>query len=230
MTTEQTNFPANWSYSGPIGSIVIESHGYKLVRSSGPFAVLEAPDGKPVGTFTEQDAKRAMEQAINGQRVTLDPEQYDAFDSARTIPDYPYGNHRTLLRAWMEYRPKHGFRFVTCTLNPKTRKWNRPKAGTYADLAVMTWNPENGHIEPVGLHYHASADQIDQFESRHGHLFTDAHRHMVRLMRAARVAESKVTWTIRTRPLEPGEQRQTMEQQARIIGNLTAAAYRGELS
>jgi len=58
--------------------------------------------------------------------------------SAHIIEDYPYGRRlRTQMRVWVETKEKFGQRMVTQTLNPKTKKWNKPKKGTYSHIIVL---------------------------------------------------------------------------------------------
>ena len=61
-------------------------------------------------------------------------------ESSYVVADYPYGYRlRCQIRYWLEHKPRHGFRLVSQTTNPKKpgTVWNRPKAGTYHDCAVM---------------------------------------------------------------------------------------------
>ena len=54
--------------------------------------------------------------------------------TAYVVADYPYGfRERTQIRYWLEHKPKKGWRFVSQTLNPKTSRWNKPKASTYVE-------------------------------------------------------------------------------------------------
>jgi hypothetical protein len=57
--------------------------------------------------------------------------------TAYVVDDYPYGRQRTQIRYWIESKPKFGDRFMAQTKNPKTGRWNKPKAGTYSPLLVM---------------------------------------------------------------------------------------------
>ena len=237
-------FPDGWTHNGPIGSTVYTSHGYTLFRSAGPYVVLVSPTGYQIGTFTEQDAIIAMQQAIDDRPVTLDPDAYTSFETARIIPDYPYGNRRTTMKAWIEYRPKYGYRYVTCTLNPKTQRWNKPKAGTYTALAVLTWDPKTGHIRPDGIGYHARIERIDAYETEHGHILNDTQRDAIKWLRSARHAESQVTWRIASvTEYEMDESgtliavqhegsagpHQTLTEQAEIMRKLTTLAYQGKI-
>lgn len=170
---------------------------------------------------------------------------HTSFETAHETADYPYGySQRTQRREWVEYRPKYGYRYVTATRNPKTGKWNKPKASTYYELMVLVLDGE-GHVKYDCLSYHATNDAIDRFESKYGDTFDDHMRDTIKWLRAVRVAESKVTWTIMAGPtyamnasdgqmrqISEGDERprQTLQEQAQIMHNLTAAAYRGDIS
>src|SRR4051812_18420178 len=73
-------------------------------------------------------------------------------DTAYVVDDYPYGRSRTQKRYWIESKPKHGDRLVTQTLNPKTGRWNKPKAGTYASILVLFLEPQEDGREFVKTH------------------------------------------------------------------------------
>lgn len=70
-------------------------------------------------------------------------------DTAYVVDDYPYGRSRTQKRYWIESKPKHGDRLVTQTLNPKTGRWNKPKAGTYSAVLVLFLEPQEDGREFV---------------------------------------------------------------------------------
>jgi len=75
------------------------------------------------------------------------------FESAHVAANYPYGRLRTEMRFWVEYRRGQGFRAVTCSLNPKTGKWNKPHKDTYTE-AIACYLDLNGHIKFAGFsHY-----------------------------------------------------------------------------
>lgn len=85
------------------------------------------------------------------------------FKNAYEVDDYPYGfNQRTKLRAWIETVSKKGDRFVTVTLNPKTNKWNKPKASTFTEIGVM-YLDEKGHIKWNGVSRYNEPDEVEKF-------------------------------------------------------------------
>ncbi len=87
-------------------------------------------------------------------------------ETAYLVDDYPYGFRlRCKIRYWVEHKPKHGYRLVTQTTNPKRGdSWNKPKAGTYADLLVIYVN-ENGHVWPAALHASSGPDKFVEFRA-----------------------------------------------------------------
>ncbi len=78
---------------------------------------------------------------------TILPPTHTNFESAYVIADYPYGfTLRTQMRMWIETKQGHGQRVVSCTLNPKTGKWNKPKSSTYSQMVVLYIDNETGHV------------------------------------------------------------------------------------
>jgi len=72
--------------------------------------------------------------------------------TAYLVADYPYGyTLRTQIRYWLEHKPKKGWRFVSQTLNPKTGRWNKPKASTYVEWGGALYLDENEHIQWEGV-------------------------------------------------------------------------------
>jgi len=74
-------------------------------------------------------------------------------DNPYIVEDYPYGfTLRTQMRVYVEKRKGFGMRYVTQTLNPKTGKWNKPKAGNYFQIALVYTDPVDGHVHPLYFH------------------------------------------------------------------------------
>jgi hypothetical protein len=87
-------------------------------------------------------------------------------DTAYVVDGYPYGQLRTQKRYWIESKPKHGDRLVTQTLNPKTGRWNKPKAGTYTLVLVLWLEPqEDGRdfVQQHGVGLWKTNEEIDAF-------------------------------------------------------------------
>lgn len=77
---------------------------------------------------------------------------HTSFDTAKEVDDYPYGSLRTKIRYWVERAEKGAKkgeeRPVSCTLNPKTGRWNKPHPGTYATRVYMY-----SEIQPDGREF-----------------------------------------------------------------------------
>ncbi len=90
------------------------------------------------------------------------------FESAHVVEDYPYGRLRTQMKYWIEYRNGQGFRPVTCSLNPKTGKWNKPHKGTYTEGLAMYIEEGTNHTKFAHFsHYDRenAGEFYSQFES-----------------------------------------------------------------
>ena len=84
--------------------------------------------------------------------------------TAYVVDDYPYGfRERTQIRYWLEHKPKKGWRFVSQTLNPKTSRWNKPKASTYAEWGAAMYLDGAGHVQWTGLGPYSDERQILAF-------------------------------------------------------------------
>ena len=150
-------------------------------------------------------------------------------ETAYVVEDYPYGFRlRTTIRYWVETKPRHGQRFVSQTLNPKTGRWNKPKASTYAPVAVLFLNAD-GHVKWDGLSDYADEDEISAYERLHANaLEGNYEREAIRYLRAARRADAKVTWSIHT--CQPGctERHQTLKEQNQLMQAVTRRELWGE--
>lgn len=84
--------------------------------------------------------------------------------SAYLVADYPYGfRERTQIRYWLESKATKGWRFVSQTMNPKTQRWNKPKASTYALWAAAMYLDNKGHADWDGLGQYSDAEEILTF-------------------------------------------------------------------
>jgi hypothetical protein len=94
-------------------------------------------------------------------------------ETAFVVDDYPYGFRlRCKIRYWLEFKPKHGFRFVSQTTNPKRagEVWNKPKAGTYVKLAaVMIRDSESGHVAWISVNEFDELETVQKFMDDYGH-------------------------------------------------------------
>lgn len=122
-------------------------------------------------------------------------------DTAYVVDDYPYGRSRTQKRYWVESKPKHGDRLVTQTLNPKTGRWNKPKAGTYSAVLVLFLEPQEDGREFVkqhGLGLWKTTDEAQAFVALvgAGNLNEVQKAQVAGVIGLNKVMES-VTWTVR---------------------------------
>ena len=84
--------------------------------------------------------------------------------TAYVVDDYPYGfRERTQIRYWLEHKPKKGWRFVSQTLNPKTSRWNKPKASTYLEWGGAMYLDEKGHVHWDGVGPYSDEQKILAF-------------------------------------------------------------------
>lgn len=90
-------------------------------------------------------------------------------ETAYIISDYPYGRLRTYMKVWIETRPNMGMRSMMQTQNPKSMRWNKPKASTYSDILCLTFD-DIGHIAHHGFSMAYSDEKhaqafLDRFET-----------------------------------------------------------------
>lgn len=84
--------------------------------------------------------------------------------TAYVVDDYPYGFvARTTIRYWLEMKPKKGWRFVSQTKNPKTGKWNKPKASTYTEWGAAMFLDDKGHVHWDGVGVYSDDQKILAF-------------------------------------------------------------------
>ena len=84
--------------------------------------------------------------------------------SAYLVDDYPYGfRERTQIRYWLEAKPKKGWRLVSQTMNPKTNRWNKPKASTYIEWGAAMYLDDKGHVHWDGVGPYSDEQKILAF-------------------------------------------------------------------
>lgn len=84
--------------------------------------------------------------------------------TAYLVEDYPYGfTARTQIRYWLEAKPKKGYRFVSQTKNPKTDRWNKPKASTYSEWGGAMYLDDKGHVHWDGVGPYSDEQKILAF-------------------------------------------------------------------
>jgi hypothetical protein len=90
-------------------------------------------------------------------------------ETAIVVNNYPWGfKLKTSQRYWIE-TTKHGDRFVTQTLNPKTFAWCNPKKSTYSAVLIMTTEDKDNKtfVDSIGLDLGYSNDkQVENFETQ----------------------------------------------------------------
>lgn len=107
-----------------------------------------------------------LAERVAGERVASRGTPLYGHDSEQTayiVDDYPYSfKLRCKIRYWLEMKPKKGFRFMSQTENPKTGRWNKPKASTYASLAGVMYLDSQKHVQWHGLtEYSKDSDVLD---------------------------------------------------------------------
>jgi hypothetical protein len=91
-------------------------------------------------------------------------------ETAYVVADYPYGFRlRCKIRYWLEYTPKHGFRLVSQTTNPKRpgEVWNKPKASTYSRFGGCMYLDENGHVQMTGLSEYCTGAEAQAWSAQY---------------------------------------------------------------
>ncbi len=130
-------------------------------------------------------------------------------ETAYIQTDYPYG----LRRYWIETKEGFGQRMVSQTVNPKTHKANKPKAGTYSTVLALYLDAEN-HVQSWGLTGYSQEDDIAKWVEASPAADDNYTREAVRYLRAAIRAQAHYSVTITV-----GEgKRQTRAEQAAIVG------------
>jgi hypothetical protein len=117
-------------------------------------------------TKTPAQLDRDIAEALAGTAVNGKQPLYGHTSEATAyvVADYPYGfRERTQIRYWLEAKPKKGWRFVSQTMNPKTSRWNKPKASTYIEWAAAMYLDEKGHVHWDGVGQYSDDEKILAF-------------------------------------------------------------------
>ncbi len=112
-------------------------------------------------------------------------------ETAYVVEDYPYGFRlRCKIRYWLEYHPKHGFRFVSQTTNPKKPGivWNKPKASTYCRFGGAMFLDDAGHCHWNGLSEYSDAAEAEKFLATYGEGVPEAGKLILRKWVATKTA------------------------------------------
>jgi hypothetical protein len=96
------------------------------------------------------------------KKVELLSFNYDSFEHALIVNNYPYGFRlRTDIKYWVETKGNKQ-RLGTCTLNPKTNKWNAPKYSTYSNLVMLYREYDTGHVKSYSFNIAYSDEEDDK--------------------------------------------------------------------
>jgi hypothetical protein len=114
-------------------------------------------------------------------------------ETAYVVADYPYGFRlRCKIRYWLEYNPKHGFRFMSQTTNPKRPQlgdpWNKPKASTYYKFGAAMFLDDNDHVQWTGLSEYSDGAEAARFLATYGEAVPEAGRKTLAAWVAAKLA------------------------------------------
>ena len=111
-------------------------------------------------------------------------------ETAYLVDDYPYGFQlRCKIRYWLEFHPRHGFRLVSQTSNPKRGNiWNKPKASTYARFGGAMFLDDKGHVAWNGLSEYSGASEAVAFKAEYGEGVPEAGLQVLDKWLAAKVA------------------------------------------
>jgi hypothetical protein len=96
-----------------------------------------------------------------------------SFDTAYVINDYPYGyNLRCEKRCWVDTKYGKnqkivGQRLVECTKNPKTGRWNKPKASTYGVVVALWIDEDSSYVKCLRVTNYSSVDELKSVLDRY---------------------------------------------------------------
>jgi len=132
-------------------------------------------------------------------------------ETAKTVEDYPWGySQRTTIRYWIETSPRHGQRFCSQTINPKTGRWCKPKKGTYEEVLVLIeFDAENNQGEPIrktsciGVGKYSKQESVINFYETHKDNLTDWQLDRLKQVMAFHKVMEKVTFEIVPNPIGP---------------------------
>lgn len=148
-------------------------------------------------------------------------------ETAYVVADYPYGfKLRCKVRFWIETKKGHGQRVMSQTTNPKIEGrevWNQPKASTYSRICVLVLDESNGHVHHESITMNTKEADTRAFAERHAEALTGAYeQEALKRIIAWDRAQSRVEWKITTEAERAGRPAQSHEEQATILGKLTA--------
>lgn len=119
--------------------------------------------------------------------------------TAYVVDNYPYGfREKTQIRYWLEKNGKKGWRFVSQTLNPKTNRWNKPKASTYTEFGAAMFLDDNGHVKWDAVGQYSDEQKVLSFIRTFPGADMSVLRQFVpqKLEYIKKMISGKIAWTI----------------------------------
>jgi hypothetical protein len=143
-------------------------------------------------------------------------------ENAHVTEDYPYGFRlRTERKEWIETK-KGKQRFCTQTKDPKRGVWNKPKCSTYDDVIVAfeELDSELGKdvVKTESLRLNDTEEKVNAFREKYKEVLIPEQDDSMKMIIAWDRANKKVSWKVGG----ASESTQTIDDQRRILGHLTA--------
>jgi len=93
---------------------------------------------------------------------------HTSLETAYKVENYPYGFRlRTAIYYWIETVAKKGDRFCSCTVNPKSGRFNAEKKSTFTNIGFMFLD-ENNHVKWSGLNIYSKPEEVEAFINKVG--------------------------------------------------------------
>lgn len=142
------------------------------------------------------------------------------------IEGYPYGFLTTKKRYWIEYKKGYGQKLVTQTQDPKSLRWNKPKASTYSSGIVLI----GYETQPDGREFVIRRD-IDGYDITEEELLDVPNRFVLdgiqkKILNALIIdkrASKYIKWEIK--PYDPNTPSQTIEEKIELHKKVRNYAY-----
>jgi hypothetical protein len=138
---------------------------------------------------------------------------------------YPYGRLRATARWWVETRAKFGQRVMFQTINPKTGRENKPKAGNYSIICLL-YKDSKGHVQNFAVHSHdfSTEAELDQFAADFAPALEGGdYADRLKYIRACIRANARITVKIHNPAEGPA---QTLAEQAAMIQGAVRHEFR----
>jgi hypothetical protein len=129
-------------------------------------------------------------------------------DTAYVVEDYPWGFRlRTTIRYWIETNAKHGDRFCSQTINPKSGKWCAAKKSTYSPVMVMYLN-DNDHVRFDAISNYSKDESIHEFVECHKEYLNEGQKSHLKNMIASNNIMKHVKFECINTTFETAEEKQ----------------------